>query len=300
MAETQMKTPIDGERPERVRARSPLEITLRRTMGSGRGKFGVRVILAAVLVAIFAPLIAPHDPLLQVSGAELQAPSATYLFGTDHLGRDIASRVIYGTRVSILVGILAAALGAGVGTTLGLVAGYFGGVADAVIMRFCDALHAFPTILLGIAVATALGPGMTNVAYAIALAQLPNFARVTRAAVLVEKRRNYVLASISLGAGPTRVLTRHILPNCLSPLLVQLTLTMTYAILIEAGLSFLGLGAQPPTPTWGGMLADSRAYLQEAPWIGFWPGMALAVLLLGLNFLQEAIRDALDPRHISK
>jgi len=208
--------------------------------------------------------------------------------------------VIYGTRVSILVGILAAALGAGVGTTLGLVAGYFGGVADAVIMRFCDALHAFPTILLGIAVATALGPGMTNVAYAIALAQLPNFARVTRAAVLVEKRRNYVLASISLGAGPGRVLTKHILPNCLSPLLVQLTLTMTYAILIEAGLSFLGLGAQPPTPTWGGMLADSRAYLQEAPWIGFWPGMALAMLLLGLNFLQEAIRDALDPRHISK
>jgi ABC-type dipeptide/oligopeptide/nickel transport system permease subunit len=198
--------------------------------------------------------------------------------------------------VSLLVGVVAVALGVGLGVLSGLVAGFFGGIVDATIMRISDGLMAFPTVLLGIAVVTALGPGVLNVAYAIGLAQAPHFARITRAAVLVERKRDYVLASRSLGASDLRLMVRHVLPNCLSPLLVQLTLTMIFAILAEASLSFLGLGTQPPTPSWGAMLSESRAYLSEAPWMGVWPGLTLAVLLLGLNYLQDALRDALDPR----
>lgn len=295
-----MATSADIDLRAAARPRSPLENAIRRTLRSGRGKFGTTILALFILLSLLTPLLATYDPVIQHAGDELQGPSLQYLLGTDHLGRDLFSRVLFGTRTALLVGLVAVVLGAAIGVSTGLVAGYFGGIIDAVVMRIYDALHAFPTILLGIAVVTALGPSTFNVAYAIALSQLPNFARITRAAVLVERRRNYVMASVSLGASDTRVLTHHILPNCLSPILVQLTLTMTFAILAEASLSFLGLGAQPPTPSWGGMLAESRAYLQDAPWVGIWPGLMLAILLLGLNFLQEALRDALDPRRAER
>lgn len=278
------------------RGRSPAALTLARLFRSPKGLFGGAVVLAFVVIAVAAPLIAPMNPLAQHAGQELLPPGGGFLLGTDNLGRDLFSRLVFGSRISLLVGVVAVALGAGVGVLTGLVAGYFGGAADTLIMRFYDGLMAFPTILLGIAVVTALGPGLLNVAYAIGLAQVPHFARITRACVLIERQRDYVVASRSLGASDLRLMMRHVLPNCLSPLLVQLTLTITFAILAEASLSFLGLGTQPPTPSWGAMLSESRSYLDEAPWMAISPGLVLAVLLLGLNFLQDALRDALDPR----
>jgi peptide/nickel transport system permease protein len=276
--------------------RSPAALTVARLLRSPKGWFGAAVVAAFVLIALLAPLIAPMDPLAQHAGQELLPPGGEFLLGTDNLGRDLFSRLVFGSRISLLVGMVAVALGAGVGVLTGLVAGYFGATIDTLIMRFYDGLMAFPTILLGIAVVTALGPGLLNVAYAIGLAQIPHFARITRACVLVERQRDYVVASRSLGASDLRLMMRHVLPNCLSPLLVQLTLTMTFAILAEASLSFLGLGTQPPTASWGAMLSESRSYLDEGPWMAVCPGLTLAVLLLGMNFLQDALRDALDPR----
>lgn len=286
---------LDGLEPLAL-GRSPARMALRRVLRNPMGVAGALILAFFLAIAAFAPLLAPYDPVAQHAGQELLAPGHGYLLGTDNVGRDILSRLIFGARISLLVGIVAVALGAGLGVLSGLVAGFFGGFVDGLIMRIYDGLMAFPTVLLGIAVVTALGPGVLNVAYAIGLAQAPHFARITRAAVLVERQRDYVLASRSLGASDLRLMGRHVLPNCVSPLLVQLTFTMTFAILAEASLSFLGLGTQPPTASWGSMLSESRAFLIDAPWMGIWPGMALAVLLLGLNYLQDAVRDALDPR----
>ncbi|MBI2756562.1 MAG: ABC transporter permease [Chloroflexi bacterium] len=263
-----------------------------------QGTLGLGILLALVLVAIAAPLLAPYDPLVQNPGKEMAPPSGAFLLGTDNLGRDLLSRIIFGSRASLLVGVLAVALGATVGIGSGLLAGFLGGWLDAVLMRAYDALLAFPAILLGIGVVAVLGPGILNVALAIALAQMPDFARLTRALVIGERRREYVEAARNLGAGSGRIMVRHVLPNTVAPLLVQVSLAMGFAILAEAALSFLGLGTQPPTPSWGGMLNDSRQYLRQAPWYGVWPGVALASLLIGLNFLSDALRDALDPRRV--
>lgn len=270
--------------------------TFRRLLRSPSGLFGLIVMVLLVLTALLAPLIATHDPLAQHPGAELSVPSSQYLVGTDEFGRDIFSRIVYGSRISLFVGVLAVAIGGLVGVSSGLAAGYFGGWLDASIMRVWDALLAFPAILLGIAVATVLGPGVTNAAVALAIVSIPQFSRITRASVLGEKQREYVQAARCLGAGDVRVALRHIFPNTVSPLLVQLSLAMAYAVLLEAGLSFLGLGTQPPDPSWGSMLNTSRAYLRQAPWYAVFPGLALTVLLLGLNFLSDALRDALDPK----
>jgi len=263
------------------------------------GAIGVLMLGLLLVMAAFAPLVAPFDPIEQHRGAELRIPGWPYLLGTDQLGRDILSRVIWGSRSSLLVGVLAVALGAGVGISTGLLAGFLGGLADGVIMRLYDALLAFPAILLGMAVVTVLGPGALNVALAIAVAQMPIFARLTRSVVLSERERDYVLAARCLGAPVGRTMWRHVLPNCLGPLLVQVSLAMGFSVLAESGLSFLGLGAQPPEPSWGGMLNESRAFLRQAPWYGVWPGVALALLLVGLNYLSDALRDALDPRRVN-
>lgn len=267
-----------------------------RLLRSPTGVLGLAVMGSLVLTATFAPMIAPYDPLVQHAGAELAVPSSTYWVGTDEFGRDIFSRIVYGSRISLLVGVVAVVIGGLIGVSSGLAAGYWGGWLDACIMRLWDSLLAFPAILLGIAVAAVLGPGVTNAAFALAIISIPQFSRITRASVLGEKQREYIQAARCLGVSDWRIVTRHLLPNTVSPLLVQFSLAMAYAVLLEAGLGFLGLGTQPPDPSWGSMLNASRAYLRQAPWYAVFPGIALSTLLVGLNFLSDALRDALDPR----
>lgn len=270
--------------------------TFKRLLRNPAGLFGVIVLTLLLLIALFAGFIAPYDPIFQFQGSELAVPQSRFWLGTDEYGRDIFSRIVYGSRISLLVGIIAVAIGGVVGVTGGLAAGYRSGWVDAVVMRSCDALLAFPSILLGIAVASILGPGTTNAAVALALVSIPQFARITRASVLSEKQRDYVTAARALGANDWRILMLQIFPNTLSPLLVQLSLAMGFAVLLEAGLAFLGLGTQPPEPSWGTMLNTSRGFLRQAPWYAVFPGIALSLLLLGLNFLSDAVRDALDPK----
>jgi peptide/nickel transport system permease protein len=263
------------------------------------GIAGGLVVLLFVTLAVSAPAIAPYPPYEQHQTSVLKPPSAQFLFGTDELGRDLFTRVLYGARVSFLVGVLATAIGATAGVTTGLLSGYLGGWVDSIIMRFYDALLAFPGIIIGIGVISVLGPSSINVAYALAFGGMPFFARIMRSSVLSEREREYVFAARSIGARDGRIMFRHVLPNTLPPLLVQLSLAMGFAVLAEASLSFLGLGTQPPDPSWGSMLNDSRAYLREAPFYGLWPGLALTILLVALNFLSDALRDALDPRRRS-
>ena len=264
------------------------------------GLFGTVVLAVLVVCALGAPYLSPYDPLAQHAGSELLPPGGQYLLGTDNLGRDLLSRIIFGSRASLLVGVVAVGLGATLGIASGLTAGYFGGVVDTVIMRFYDALLSFPAILLGIAVVSVLGTGMLSVAYALAIASLPGFARLMRSRVLAERERDYVLAARCCGAGDQRIMWLHVLPNAIAPLLIQISLAMGFSVLAESALSFLGLGTQPPDPSWGSMLNESRAYLRTVPTFGIFPGLALALLLLGLNFLSDALRDALDPRRINR
>ncbi len=280
------------------RRQKPWLQTLLAVVANPMGGVGATIVLVLVIVALLAPVLAPYSPLDQHPGQELQAPGGAFPLGTDQLGRDLLSRILFGARVSFTVGIVATGLGALVGVGTGLLAGYLGGWVDTVIMRFYDALLAFPGIILGIAVVSVLGPSSVNVAYALAIGSMPAFARLTRSCVLTERERDYVLAARCVGARDRRVMVQHVLPNTVAPLLVQLSLGMGYAVLAEAGLSFLGLGTQPPDPSWGSMLNDSRAYLREAAWYGLWPGLALTILLIGLNYLSDALRDALDPRRI--
>jgi peptide/nickel transport system permease protein len=274
----------------------PLAQAMARTLSNPMGLFGAIVLVVLVVAAIGAPLLSPFDPLEQHPGLELQPPGGTFFLGTDNLGRDLLSRIIFGSRASLLVGVLAVGLGATVGILTGLAAGYFGGAIDAVIMRFYDALLSFPAILLGIGVVSILGPGLYSVAYALAVASLPGFARLMRSRVLAERERDYVLAARCIGATDSRIMGIHVLPNAMAPLLIQISLAMAFSVLAESALSFLGLGTQPPQPSWGTMLNESRAYLRTAPGFGIFPGIALALLLLGLNFFSDALRDALDPR----
>ena len=264
------------------------------------GLIGLILLAALALCALLAPVVAPYDPATQHPGSELVPPSAEFWLGSDEFGRDLFSRILFGARTTFVIGILAVSLGAVVGVVTGLMAGYFGGSVDAIIMRVYDALLAFPAILLGIAVIAVLGPSSTNVAYAIGIAQMPNFARLTRSSVLTQRERDYALAARAVGAGDRLIMFHHVLPNCVAPLLVALSLAMGASVLAEAGLSFLGLGAQPPDPSWGGMLNASRAYLRDAPWYGIWPGLALVTLLIGLNFLADSLREALDPHRINR
>lgn len=279
-----------------VRRQRPWVQVLLRIARNPMGAFGLAVVLLMALLAILAPAIAPYSPVAQHPGQELRPPGAQFWLGSDDLGRDLFSRILFGARVSFIVGIVATALGAGIGISTGLISGYIGGWVDSVIMRFYDALLAFPGIIIGIAVISILGPSTLNVAYALAIGGMPFFARLMRSSVLSERERDYVYAARCIGARDGRIMFLHMLPNTLAPLLVQLSLAMGFAVLAEAGLSFLGLGTQPPDPSWGTMLNDSRAYLREAPWYGLWPGVALTVLLVALNYLSDALRDALDPK----
>jgi len=256
---------------------------------------GLGVIAAFVLLALFAPWLAPNDPIRQSLPDALRRPSLRFPLGADEFGRCVLSRIVYGTRLSLMVGVLATAIGASLGISLGLVGGYFRRL-DGYVMRAMDVLLAFPGILLAIAVMAALGPSLPNVMIAVGIRSIPSFARLTRGMVLSLKELEFVQSARALGAGHGRVLLGHILPNSVSPLLVFSSMQVATAILLAAILSFLGLGVQPPTPEWGKMVSDGRAHLLEAPHVSLFPGIAIFLTVMGFNCLGDGLRDALDPR----
>lgn len=257
---------------------------------------GLVMSVLIVLIAIFAPVIAPYNPIANNVRAALQRPSAYYYFGTDRFGRDIFSRVVYASRTSLLVALTSMSLAAVIGVTLGLLGGYFGGWVDGITGRLMDILFSFPALLLAIAIAAMLGPSVRNAVIAIAVVYAPLFGRVVRGSVLAERGKEYVEAARVLGASTPRIVLRHVFPNILSPLIVQATITFSAAILTEAYLSFLGLGTQPPNPSWGTMLADGRTFLETAPWMSIFPGIAIMLAVFSFNILGDGIRDVLDPR----
>ncbi len=257
---------------------------------------GSVIIGILLFIVVFAPLIAPYDPFLNNMSERLQSPSWSHFFGTDQFGRDIFSRVIYGSRIEIWIIFLVSLISGGVGTLLGVVSGYFGGVVDEIIMRTTDMFLAFPSLVLAMAFAAALGPSLTNTIIAISVVGWTVFARLARAEAMKVKKQPYIEAIRSVGAGNTRIMFLHVLPMCLSPVLVQLTLRMGTIILTAAGLGFLGLGVRPPLPEWGSMVSDGRSYLVGQWWISTFPGIAIALIVLGFNFLGDGIRDIMDPR----
>ncbi|MCB1417810.1 MAG: ABC transporter permease subunit [Notoacmeibacter sp.] len=263
---------------------------------------GFYVFVAIVIIAVLADVIAPHAPAVQNRGALLLPPfwmeggSMTYPLGTDPVGRDLLSRLIHGARFSLFIGLFVVTLSMSVGVLVGLVAGFFRGWIDIAIMRVMDVILAFPSLLLALVLVAILGPGLMNAMIAIALILQPHFVRLTRAAVLGEREREYVIASRVAGAGNLRLMFRTILPNCLAPLIVQATLSFSSAILDAAALGFLGMGAQPPTPEWGTMLAEAREFIQRAWWVVTFPGLAILITVLAINLMGDGLRDALDPK----
>jgi peptide/nickel transport system permease protein len=260
------------------------------------GRLGGAIIVFLVVVALAAPLVAPYAPLKIDVIHRLEGPSAAHLFGTDEVGRDVFSRVLYGARISLRVGVIAVAIALALGITLGMVSGFYGGVVDIVIMRVIDIMLAFPGFLLALAIIAMLGPSLTNAMIAVGIGETPGFARLVRGSVLSVKAQDYVLAQRVLGATNRRIMWRGVLPNVLSPIVVLGTLEFPVAILAAASLSVLGLGAQPPAPEWGAMLVSGRSFITTAPWLINFPGLAIFVTVLGFNLFGNAVRDALDPR----
>ena len=269
---------------------------LRRAARARLAPLGAVVLVTALVVALGAPVLAPYDPFAQDLGNALARPSRAHGLGTDNVGRDVLSRVIWGTRVSLLAGFVSVALAALAGGLLGLLAGYSGGRTDGLVMRLMDAVLSFPPLVLALALGAVLGAGLTGVLIALGVVYTPTFARLMRGQVLTVKARDYVEAARALGASGWWIARRHVLPNAATPIVVQASLSVAFAILAEASLSFLGLGIQPPAASWGSMINAGRGYLQQAPWIVFGPGAALFVTVIGLNFVGDAIRDGLDPR----
>lgn len=269
----------------------------RRLIQSKISLLGTLIVTAFILTAVLAPLLAPYHPINDGTLVErLKAPSESHLLGTDSQGRDILSRIIYGARISVQVGVISVGIALVVGTLMGVAAGFYGGWVDNAMMRLVDIMLAFPSVLLAIAITAVLGPELKNAMIAIGVVSIPSFARIVRSTVLSVKSMEYVEAARAIGATDLRIIFRHVLPNSMAPLIVQTTLSIGTAILDAAALSFLGLGAQPPTPEWGAMLSDGRSYLQKAPWVMFFPGMAIMFVVLGFNLLGDGLRDALDPR----
>ncbi|HEY0525669.1 MAG TPA: ABC transporter permease [Stellaceae bacterium] len=257
---------------------------------------GAAAVLFFVALALLAPLISPYDPLAASFMTVRKPPSAAHLFGTDEIGRDVLSRVIWGTRASLLAGVVSVSISLAIGVPLGLLAGYRGGWVDGLMMRFIDAMLACPFLILAIALAAFLGPSLTNAMIAIGISATPTFVRLTRGQVMSAKVEDYVEAARAVGNPHWRIALRHILPNILAPVMVQATLAIAAAIIAEASLSFLGLGQQPPAPSWGSMLNTAKNFLSQAPWMALWPGLAIFLLVLAFNLLGDGLRDALDPR----
>jgi peptide/nickel transport system permease protein len=273
---------------------------LRRLRQTRLVNFGLIILGVVVLCAIFAPLISPYDPLKQDYMAIAQAPSRAHWLGTDDLGRDVLSRIIYGSRVSLQVGAISVAIAVVFGAVLGLLSGYMGGVVDEVIMRFVDSVQAFPGLILALGLTAALGPNIRNVMIAIGFISSPTIARLARAQTLSIRESEYVAAARVSGASASRIIARHIWPNATSPIIVQATLLVATAIVTEASLSFLGVGVQPPTPSWGSMLRTGSQYLEVAPWLAFAPGVAIFLTVLSFNFIGDGLRQVLDPRFTTR
>ena len=284
------------------KSRSPLLESLLRLRKNKIAVAGLVIISLFLVMALFSPFLAPHDPLEQSLYDKLKPPvwdeggTWTHPLGTDDFGRDLLSRIIYGSRISMLVGVVAVSISLFFGTFAGAIAGFYGGVIDTIIMRFMDLLLAFPSILLAIVIVAFLGPSLENAMIAIGVVSIPRYARIVRGSVLEEYSKDYVQAARALGARDGRLIFIHILPNCLAPLIVQTTLGFASAILEAAALSFLGLGAQPPTPEWGAMLANGRSLILRAWWAVTFPGLMILFAVLGFNLLGDGLRDALDPR----
>jgi peptide/nickel transport system permease protein len=258
--------------------------------------FGMVVILVMVILALLSPYIAPYDPYELGTGKILQGPSRAHLLGTDQLGRDTMSRIIYGARVSLMVGLIVVSLAAAIGMTLGLIAGYYGGWSNTIIMRFIDALMSFPMLLLAMVISALLGAGIKNVIIALTVGLVPIYARLMCAQVISVKENDYITAGRAIGASNQRIMLRHVLINCFPPLIVIMTMMLGSTILAEAGLSFLGIGIEAPTAAWGSMVNDGRDYLTQAPILSFAPGAAIMLVVFSFNMVGDGLRDALDPR----
>lgn len=269
---------------------------LRRYARNRLALIGLWVVILIIGTAVFAPWIAPDNPIRTNFENLLKPPTSGHLMGTDDLGRDIFSRVIYGTRTSLLAGVISVGIAVAIGLPLGLLSGFFRGRLDDVLMRLTDAMLSFPFLILALALAAALGAGLDRAMIAIGIVFTPGFIRLSRAQVLSEREQNYVEAARASGAGDGRIIWRHILPNIVSPVLVQASLSTAAAITAEAALSFLGLGTQPPTPSWGSMLNFAQSYLSTAPWMALWPGLAIFITVLSINLTGDGLREALDPR----
>ncbi len=275
---------------------------LRKLFENKGAVFGLIMVLGVIFCAVFSPLISPHDPILQDVEKRLIPPvwqegaDPSYLLGTDHLGRDIVSRLIYGARISIVVSVSAVALSAFLGTLIGLLSGFYGGKVDSIFMRIADVQLAFPFILLAIAIIAVLGPNLQNIIIVMGITGWVIYARVVRAEVLSLREKEFILSVRALGGSNGRIIFKHLLPNVIPPIIVIVTLEMARMIIMEAALSFLGLGIQPPTPTWGGMLADGRVYLATSWWLATFPGLVIMLVVLGINLLGNWLRDMLDPR----
>ncbi len=281
-----------------IRSDSPWLRAGRRLRRRKSAMFGLAVVLAFVVLAVFAAWLAPQDPIATSWSAIRKAPSAEHWFGTDEIGRDVFSRVVWGTQASLLAGIVSVSISLAIGVPLGLLAGFVGGFVDGFISRLTDAFLACPFLILAIALAAFLGPSLSNAMIAIGVSATPVFVRLTRAQVLNVKVEDYIEAARALGASPLRVVLRHVLPNAVAPLVVQSTLAIASAVIAEASLSFLGLGQQPPAPSWGSMLNTAKNYVDNAPWMAIWPGASIFLLVLSFNLLGDGLRDALDPRQV--
>jgi peptide/nickel transport system permease protein len=276
---------------------SPARRALRRLIRRRSAMFGLAVILFFIALALLAPYIAPHDPLKTNFLAVRKPPTVVYWFGTDEIGRDVLSRVIWGARASLLAGVVSVTIALLFGIPLGMLAGYVGRWVDTLISRITDAMLACPSLILAIALAAFLGPNLTNAMIAIGITATPIFIRLARGQVLAVKVEDYVEAARAVGNSHLRIALRHILPNIVAPLLVQATLAIAAAIIAEASLSFLGLGQQPPSPSWGSMLNVAKNYIGNAPWMAVWPGVSIFLVVLSFNLLGDGLRDALDPRN---
>lgn len=277
-------------------ANSPWRRAGRRLLRRRGAMFGAAVVLGFVVLALFAGWIAPQDPIATSWGAIRKPPSAEHWFGTDEIGRDVLSRVVFGTQASLLAGVVSVSISLLLGVPIGLAAGFIGGTLDATVSRIVDAFLACPFLILAIALAAFLGPSLSNAMIAIGVSATPIFVRLTRAQVLNVKVEDYIEAARAVGNPPWRIALRHVLPNITAPLIVQATLAIAGAVIAEASLSFLGLGQQPPAPSWGSMLNTAKNYVDNAPWMAVWPGIAIFLLVLAFNLLGDGLRDALDPR----